>query len=76
MIEKQFNLDDFSKMLKQSNHLNNIADELIRKDTLDLMYTPLTRWQRFKYRMDDIKQRFKDIWTIVSGGDIHRNCGY
>lgn len=28
-----------------------------------------------KYKWQDIKQRAKDIWTIVSGGDIHDDCG-
>lgn len=37
------------------------------------IYKPSTKWQRFR---KDIKQRFKDIWTIVSGGDVHKNCDY
>lgn len=37
---------------------------------------PPTRWQRFKYRLQDLKQRAKDIWTILRGRDIHENCGW
>lgn len=39
-------------------------------------YRPPTKWQKFKRRMQDLKQRYKDIWTIVSGGDVHENCDY
>lgn len=57
-----------------------IAEDLMRADRLaDMLYmgyTPPTRWQRFKYRLQDLQQRCKDIWTIVSGGDIHDNCVY
>ena len=56
-----------------------VAENLMRTnhlaDMLAMGYKPLTCRQRFKYRIKDIKQRCKDIWTIVSGGDIHRNCG-
>ena len=52
-----------------------IADEIMRKTAFDDMlymgYTPPTRWQRFGYLIDGLKQRVKDIWTIVSGGDVH-----
>lgn len=42
------------------------------------MYKPIkvTRWLRFKNKMTDYKQRTKDIWTILSGGDIHKDCDY
>lgn len=45
------------------------------EDMLFVGYKPPTRWERFKYRINDYKQRCKDIWTIVSGGDVHRDCG-
>ena len=36
----------------------------------------ITKWQRFKYRLRNYRQRAKDIWTILRGGDIHEDCGY
>lgn len=56
-----------------------IAELLSRRDLFEDMlfygYKPPTRWERFKYKLNDYKQRCKDIWTIVSGGDVHRDCG-
>lgn len=47
------------------------------QDALYMGLKPPTKWQRLKYKLADIKQRCKDIWTIISGGggDIHENCG-
>lgn len=36
---------------------------------------PPTRKQKLQYWWDDKKQRARDIWTILSGGDIHEDCG-
>lgn len=35
-----------------------------------------TKLEKFKMWYYDWKQRFKDCYTILSGGDIHENCGY
>ncbi len=78
-----YTLDDYNEQLKKASMrflASSIAEDAMQKnclaDMLYMGYKPPTRWQRFKYRIEDIKQRFKDIWTIVSGGDIHRDCGY
>ena len=59
---------------------SNVAENLMRENHLANMlyygHIPLTKWQRFKYKLQDIKQRCKDIWIIVTGGNIHENCGY
>jgi hypothetical protein len=44
-------------------------------DSIPAGYNP-TRWQRFKYKLADYKQRAKDIWTILKGDNIHKNCDY
>lgn len=74
--------DEDSTILAEATRrfmLCRIADDLTRKNMLaDMMfmgYVPPTRWQRFKYRLRDIGQRGRDIWAILSGGDIHESCG-
>ncbi len=76
-------MDDFSKMLAHATNrfaAAAIAESITREnafaDMLYMGYTPPTRWQRFKYHILDYRQRCKDIWTIVSGGDVHEDCGY
>lgn len=34
-------------------------------------YKPPTRRERAKFWLRDKQQRIKDIWTILSGGDVH-----
>lgn len=82
-VSEQYTLADYNKQLSGITNrfaVSAMAEDLMRKDALTDMlamgYTPPTRWQRFKYRIEDIKQRMNDIWTIVSGGDVHKNCGY
>ena len=53
-----------------------IADEVFKNDGLFYGLKPPTKWQKFKYRLQDYRQRAKDIWTILRGKDIHENCGY
>lgn len=78
--EKQMTLENYNKLI-----LKPLVDKYVHKyassrdlDITDYLLNvfPLTRWQRFKYKLTDLKQRCKDIWTIISGGDVHRNCGY
>jgi hypothetical protein len=81
---KTYNLDDCDKqILSEATRRFAVASALEAQlksnhlaDMLAMGYKPPTRWQRFKYRLADLKQRCKDIWTIVSGGDVHENCGY
>lgn len=77
------NIDDYSKMLATATNrfaASKLADDLLKKDVfadmLFMGYKPPNRWQKFKCRLKDYKQRCKDIWTIVSGGDVHEDCGY
>jgi hypothetical protein len=76
------NLEECSKLLNANANLaaqkfiEDMAKDNILADMLYYGYTPLTKWQRSKYKLADLKQRCKDIWTIVSGGDIHENCDY
>jgi hypothetical protein len=82
-MDKQITLDDFSAQLQVMTArfaAAKVVEDLSRKNHLLEMlmmgYKPPTKWQRFKYRLADLRQRAKDIWTILSGGDIHSNCGY
>lgn len=52
-----------------------IADNEFMKDAAFYGLKPLTRWQKFKRRIADYKQRYKDIWTILCGRDVHEDCG-
>ena len=75
------NLEDWSALNEASIRFmaGKMADDLMKPnylaDMLFMGYKPPTKWQRFKNRLVDYKQRCKDIWTILSGGDIHENCG-
>lgn len=84
MSEKPFTIKDYEdQILKPA--IKRFAEcvideEVMRKEFIgDLAhygYTPPTKWQKFKYRLQDYRQRAKDIWTILRGKDIHENCGY
>lgn len=84
VADKSYTIEDYTKQILEPMTQRFaeciVHEELMRKnhlaDMLAMGYVPPTKWQRFKYRMQDIKQRFKDIRTIVSGGDIHKDCGY
>jgi hypothetical protein len=57
-----------------------VAEDVVRQnmlaDMLAMGYTPPTQWQRVKHWLADKRQRAADIWLILRGGDIHRNCGW
>lgn len=81
--QQAYTLEEYSKQISEITRYfaeaagyNLIMRKNALADMLAMGYMPPTRWQRFKYRIEDIKQRFKDIWIIVSGGDVHKNCGY
>lgn len=84
MNDKPYTLNEYNKQILEpmTRRFAETAlyEQLMRKNSLANMlamgYVPPTKWQRFKYRMQDIGQRFKDIWTIFSGGDIHKDCEY
>lgn len=84
VADKSYTIDDYTKQILEpmTRRFAETAlyEQLMRKnalaDMLAMGYITPTKWQRFKYRMQDIGQCFKDIWTIVSGGDIHKDCGY
>ena len=79
----KFPLDD-SKTTITSKEWNEVmsrmaieaTDAMIVRTLKPLPFIPLTQKQKLKRRLKDLKQRCKDIWTIVSGGDIHENCDY
>lgn len=84
MTDPLYSLDNYNKeilepMVKRFAEAQ-AAEELFKSNCLEDMifagYIPATRWQRFKYKIEDYKQRCKDIWTILKGDDIHKNCGY
>lgn len=79
-LSNDFTLEDYSPMITQ--YVNDQADF-----KLDILYGVLidprfknrpkpTRWQKFKRQIEDYKQRARDICTILTGGDIHKDCGY
>ena len=51
-------------------------DVLFGSKQWGIPYDPPTKWQKFKRRLYDYHQRAKDIWTILKGKDIHKDCGY
>ena len=78
---KPFLLEDYSVMLDATVRFAACkeAEKIMRDDVLKAFqfYGPLpepTRWEKFKYRMQDYSQRFKDMWTILKGDDIHKDC--
>lgn len=80
-IKSSYTLDDYNRIISDASarfKAAAIADGIMKEnslaDMLAMGYTQPTRWQKFKYRIDDLKQRCKDILTIVSGGDIHDGC--
>lgn len=82
-IKSSYTLDDCNRIISDASarfKAAAIADGIMKEnalaDMLAMGYKPPTRWQKFKYRMQDLKRRIKDIWIIVSGGDVHKNCDY
>lgn len=75
------NLDEYEVILNASSRFKacKIAEDLMKTNALqDMLFMgvkPITKWQKFKYKIKDYKQRCKDIWTILKGSDIHENCG-
>ena len=83
MGKEQITLDDYSKLISDATvrfAAARVAEDLHRGDALaDMLYmgyTPPTRLDRVRYWFKDKAQRARDIWIILSGGDIHENCGY
>lgn len=78
--EKTMTLDDYiEKIIKPmyAKCAEQEAELLIqyREDLKFYGWTPPTRKQKFKWWIEDKKQRVKDIWKILKGGDIHDDCG-
>lgn len=84
MVEKPFTIKDYDEQILQPAIKRfaecKVMDNLTRANILaDYEFyggKKPTRWQKFKYRLQDYRQRVKDIWTILKGGDIHEDCGY
>lgn len=80
MNEKPFTLDDWSEqimkpMLQRCVEAEVKMYEKYKEDLKFWGWKPPTRYERFKSFWRDKGRRCKDIWTIISGGDIHNNCG-
>lgn len=73
-MKENLTLADYSEKI-----LKPLANEMAREIAIEILKTPIglpaTRKQKFKWWIEDKKQRCKDIWTILTGGDIHENCG-
>lgn len=77
-------LDDYNKQILNEATIQYIVckidEDLARANILTgYMFVdgkPPTKYERFKYRIEDYRQRVKDIWTILKGDDIHKNCGW
>lgn len=80
MGKEQITLDDYSKLINDATvrfAAASIAEDLQHADALfNMLYTPPTRLDRVRYWFKDKAQRARDIWIILSGGDIHENCGW
>lgn len=84
--QKPFSLEEYNKRLEEigkSFIACQASKMLFQKNAfLDTLlygigpFKPLTRWQKFKNRLHDYRQRARDIWTILHGKDIHEDCGY
>jgi hypothetical protein len=79
--DKPFTLDDYKSMLEDATRRFAIDYlELLRSnpllDMLSKDYIPPTRRQRLRNRLNDLRRRAKDIWTILRGGDVHEDCGH
>lgn len=69
-------LNEYSKLMFQQNvFLNSVAEDILKANHFIKDLPKPTRKQRFKWFWQDKMQRAKDIWTILSGGDIHKDCG-
>lgn len=71
------NLNDYNKQILEPSIQKLAREGLFAENYLydRLVVNPPTKWQRFKYRMKDYRQRIKDIWAILRGKDIHEDCG-
>jgi trehalose/maltose hydrolase-like predicted phosphorylase len=71
-------IDEFHRIVfRQNVFTNEMADKIIRDNLNYFKNLPKpTRKQRLKWWWQDKVQRAKDIWTILSGGDVHKDCGY
>ena len=70
------NIDEYSKRIlepaiKRYFENGQIVQEIIK---FEEFYQPPTKWERFKDRMRDYRQRIKDIWTILKGDNVHKDC--
>jgi hypothetical protein len=81
--EKQFTFNEYEEILKNAAQRFidcKLEDEAFKQnifsDMLYYDYKPPTRWQRFKQIIKNFCEAIRDIWIIVSGGDIHKDCGY
>ena len=73
---KEWNaLNEASIRFMASKYAEDIMKPNYLADMLFMGYKPPTKWQKFKYKLSDLKQRAKDIWTILKGGDVHEDCG-
>lgn len=70
-------------MFTLTDYNEQILEPMLRRQ-VDILYgqiqmfppgPPPTRKRRIRWWIEDKKQRAKDIWTILSGSDIHENCG-
>lgn len=82
IVKSNYTLEDYNEQVVKvtarftaAKIYEDLTRENILADMLHYGYKPPTRWQKFKYRVGNIVQRVKDVWTIVSGGDVHRDCG-
>lgn len=79
MVDKPFTLAEYNEKCVKPMIENMVSHQLdILYGTIQLFPPgpPPTRKQKIKRWIEDKKQRCKDIWTILSGGDIHENCDY
>lgn len=76
LVDKRLTIKEISDRFIQNYDWEKAARELMEENYIFFDCKPPTRWQRFKRRLQDLKQRAKDIWTILRGKDIHENCGW
>lgn len=82
--DKSLTLEEYSKQILKpmtDAFVKSYLEEKFFKNAMieDMKYygmKPPTKWQRFKFKLGDYKQRAKYIWAILKGEDIHKNCGY
>lgn len=84
MSKKPLTLDEFNKVILTKELVTREAVRLMTNSNLFLEIIkfdgppapPATRLQLIKLKYYDYRQRIKDAWLILKGGDIHENCGY